>query len=75
MLDIYFGVQAFREEIPLICVKREKEWLKDYDTPKETKIYERFKENDKKQTNLILSSSIHTLKVKNKNIKKYRKLF
>lgn len=58
MVDIFFAIQANRKNIPLICIKRSKNWLGDYETHEQTRIYEVFNKNDEYQTNLILNNPL-----------------
>ena len=61
MLDIFFAIQANRKKLPLICIKRNADWLTDYETEKESRIYQGFKTNDKDQTKLIIDFPLRKL--------------
>ncbi len=55
MVDIYFGLFCQKNNIPLICIEHEAKWMKELETPKETRIFDNFSSKDKVQTDLVKS--------------------
>lgn len=55
MIDIYFGLYCQANHIPVICIAHGGSWLKDLETPLETRIYNQFKDDDRLQTSLVQS--------------------
>lgn len=57
MIDIFFGLHCQKNSVPAICIERAANWLQEIETPSETRIFDKFSKNDKKQTELIKSIS------------------
>ncbi|MDX1629394.1 MAG: hypothetical protein R3345_11880, partial [Fulvivirga sp.] len=55
MIDIYFGLHCQKNNIPLICIAHERGWMQELETPKESRIFDRFSTSDDKQTALVKS--------------------
>lgn len=53
MVDIFVGIEGLKRKIPFITINRHKNWLKEIETPKETRIYNALYNNDQIQTKLI----------------------
>lgn len=56
MVDVFFAIQANRNNVPLVCIERENEWMKEYEVQEDTKIYSNFRNDDAIQTKLVLEN-------------------
>lgn len=55
MADVWMGVAAQNEKVPMIAIARAGGWIKAMDVP--SSIYDSCRGNDEKQTNAVLASS------------------
>jgi hypothetical protein len=59
MADVFFAIEAKKNNIPLICIERKKGWLQPIkvNVADGTNLFEEFRNNDQKQTQLIRENS------------------
>jgi hypothetical protein len=56
MADIYFAVECKHRGVPLVCISRPENWLRDLGEGDSNTLYSEFKGDDRLQTELLQSS-------------------